>query len=374
MNFKCERCWVEVDLCNLIYNYHKILEKTNNIPVMAVIKANAYGHGAVKCAVALEKEGVCNFAVSTFGEALELRNNKINSDILILGAVPEDCIPDLKNENVTISITSVEMAQCYAKKLDGERIKAHIKLDTGMNRHGIDAKNPMNAVEQVKKILDMECFDVEGIFTHLAVADTPSQENFTKLQIDRFVKVNEELIKNGIDMPLKHCANSAGVLSFPQSYFNMVRAGIILYGCEPDFHTNNDLGIKPVMNLRTRISQIKEIEAGETIGYGRAYKASEKRKIATVSIGYADGLHRACSQKISMLINGKRAPQVGNICMDICMIDVTDIDDVKLGDVVTVFGSDKKSFISADEPAKAADTICYEIITGISPRVPKFYV
>ena len=143
MDFKRERCWVEIDLCNLIYNYHRILEKTNNIPIMAVIKANAYGHGAVKCAVALEKEGVCNFAVSTSGEALELRENKVNSDILILGAVPEDCIPDLKDENVTISITSVEMAKSYAKKLGDEKIKAHIKLDTGMNRHGINAQNPI---------------------------------------------------------------------------------------------------------------------------------------------------------------------------------------------------------------------------------------
>ncbi|MEG2144545.1 MAG: alanine racemase, partial [Oscillospiraceae bacterium] len=345
-------------------------------PVMAVIKANAYGHGAIKCATALEKEGVCNFAVSTYMEALELRRNKITSDILILGAVPEECVCDLCDNHVTISITSLEIARLYAAKLSltQRKIKAHIKLDTGMNRHGINAESTQNAVKEIKEIFAMPQFEIEGIFTHLAVADTVGEEEFTNLQIKRFKNINDALLGDGIEIKIKHCANSAGVLKYPDAYFNMVRAGIILYGCEPDFDMPNILGVSPVMSLRTRISQIKEVKAGETIGYGRAYNALTQRKIATVSIGYADGLHRACSQKIEMLVNGEIVPQVGNICMDICMLDVTEVKNVKIGDVVTVFGEDNGKSIQADATAKAAGTICYEIITGISPRVPKFYV
>ena len=295
--------------------------------------------------------------------------------ILILGAVPEDSIETLQQNDVTISITSVEIAKLYSKHIADGKLKAHIKLDTGMNRHGILAAGEIaDAVKEIKEILSMECFNINGIFTHLAVADTSSQDDFTNIQIGRFNNVIKSLEQDGIVIPIKHCANSACVISFPQGYFNMVRSGIILYGCEPNFGIENSLGIIPVMSLRTRISQIKEIEPGETIGYGRAYTAKEKRKIATVSIGYADGLHRACSQKISMLVNGKRVPQVGNICMDICMLDVTDIKNVKIGDVVTVFGEDNDEFISADEFAKAANTITYEILTAISPRVPKFYI
>ncbi|MEG2144991.1 MAG: alanine racemase, partial [Oscillospiraceae bacterium] len=290
--------------------------------------------------------------------------------------VPVECVGDLCDNNVTISITSLEIAKLYAQSLSlrGGKIKAHIKLDTGMNRHGIDAKDSGKAVKEIKEILALPQFSVDGIFTHLAVADTKGEEEFTNLQIKRFKDVNDALKRDGIIIKNKHCANSAGVLKYPDAYFNMVRAGIILYGCEPDFDMENILGVEPVMSLRTRVSQIKEIKAGETIGYGRAYRAYENRKIATVSIGYADGLHRACSQKIEMLVNGESVKQVGNICMDICMLDVTHVKHVEIGDVVTVFGEDNGNVISADATARAAGTICYEIITGISPRVPKFYI
>lgn len=371
MNLECERCVAEISLENLKYNYIKIKEQAKS-EVMAVIKADAYGHGAVKCAKALESAGADGFAVATVKEALDLKSAGITKDILILGGVPAPSIEYLLESDIIVSLPSLENARVYAEHIKSGKIRAHIKLDTGMSRHGIMAEDQIKACDEIEKIMSMEEFSAEGIFTHLCAADMPDGEDFTLKQIELFKNVNDELKKRGIVLK-KHCANSAGILSYPQAHFDMARAGIILYGVNFDKFTPNTLDLKPVMSLKSQVTQIKKIHKGDTVGYGRTYIAEKDRTIATVSVGYADGLPRACSGKISMLIDGRLVPQIGNICMDITMVDVTDIPNVKLGDEVIVFGSDGKNNVSIEQLAYEANTIPYEILTGISVRVPRVY-
>ncbi len=371
MNLECERCIAEISLENLKYNYLKIKEQTKG-EVMAVIKADAYGHGAAKCAKALESVGADGFAVATVKEALDLKSAGIKGDILILGAVPAPSIEYLLESDIIVSLPSLKNARAYAEHIKSGRLRAHIKLDTGMNRHGISSEDPIKACCEIEELMAMEEFSIEGIFTHLCAADMANGKDFTLRQTELFKNVNDLLMKKGIALK-KHCANSAGILSYPQTHFDMSRAGIILYGVNFDRLAPNTLGLRPVMSFKSQITQIKKIHKGDTVGYSRSYTSESDRLIATVSVGYADGLARACSGKISMLIRGLPALQIGNICMDITMVDVTDIKGVSLGDEVTVFGSDGKNSISVEQLAYEADTIPYEILTGISARVPRVY-
>ena len=347
-------------------NYIKIKEKAA-CPTFAVIKADAYGHGSVECAKALSKIGCDGFCVATSGEALELRSCGIREDILILGAVPPAFIPELLKNDITVSLPSLENAEAYAKFIPEGKIKAHIKLDTGMSRHGITASEKEKACEEIEKIIALDKFDVEGIFSHLCVADMPDGREFTLKQTELFTSVTDELSKRGIHLK-RHLANSAGIEYYPEAKFDMARAGIILYGLNfPDME--NVLPLKPVMTLKAKVTQIKHLKKGDTVGYGRKFTCEDDTVTATVSIGYADGLLRSASGKMSCLLKGKKVPQIGNICMDICMIDVTGVPDVKIGDEVTIFGTNAP----LEDLAESAGTITYEILTGISKRVPRFY-
>ena len=366
LNLDRERCFAEIDLEALKENYIKIKKKAA-CPTYAVIKADAYGHGSIECAKALSEVGCDGFCVATGGEAVELREAGIKGEILILGAVPPAFMPEILKNDITVSLPSLENAKAYAEFIPDGKIKAHIKLDTGMSRHGITASEKEKACEEIEKIIALNKFDVEGIFSHLCVADMPDGREFTLKQTELFASVTEELSKRGINLK-RHLANSAGIEYYPEAHFDCARAGIILYGLNfPDME--NVLSLKPVMTLKAKITQIKHLKKGDTVGYGRKFTCQTDTSTATVSIGYADGLLRSASSKMSVFVNGKKVPQIGNICMDISMIDVTDVPDVKIGDEVTIFGPNAP----LEDLAESAGTITYEILTGISKRVPRFY-
>lgn len=366
-----ERAWAEIDLDNLVHNYRQVQELVAPRKVLSIIKADAYGHGAPQVAKALAEAGADRFAVATPQEAMQLRRHGITQPILHLGATSGDWAATLAAQNVTLTAVSLENAQEYAKSLNGAPARLHIKVDTGMGRLGLDGRDVEAAAREVLAIANLPGFEVEGLYTHFPAADEPDANGYTSHQTDLFNRLVARLKESGFSVPLLHSANSAGTIAHPGSWDDMVRPGLILYGSNP--HPTVAFPGKQVMSLRARISQVKAVRKGDYVSYGRIWQAPRDSVIAVVTIGYADGLFRGLSEKIDMLVNGKRAPQVGRICMDMCMLDVTDIPGVEVDDAATVFGSDGEGFISADEVAEAADTIAYEVYCAVGRRVPRFY-
>ncbi len=366
------RSWLEINLEQLIKNldiYRSALPEKSEI--MAVVKADAYGHGDLVISRKLMEYGIRNFAVSNIDEAIRLRDCGITGDILILGYTPTSNVKHLIEYDITQTILSEE----YAKELYGSnlgRIKVQFAIDTGMNRIGLDADDLEGAEAVIREYYDK--FDVKGVFTHLATADSDSDEgrSFTNEQIDKFSK----LIKRISDLQLGqiHCLNSAGGIFHKTPFHNIVRLGIIMYGLRPDYNNELPIGIKPILTWKSVVSMVKEIDSGETVGYGRSYMAEKKMKIATIPTGYADGYNRLLSSKGYVIINGKRANIVGRVCMDQMMVDVTHIPDVKLGDEVILLGQSGEELITADDMAQLIGTIGYEIVCGISKRVPRMYI
>ncbi len=363
------RTWKEINLSALENNLD-IIKKEFDYEVCAVVKANAYGHGAVGVAQALEKKGVVCFAVSNIQEAEELRSAGIKAPILILGYTPEIYAKDLSQFDFIQCIYSLDYARelSFEAKKAGVTVRAHLKLDTGMSRLGFDMRSEEYVgLDEARKALSLENIDFTGVFTHFSVADSnvAADKEFTKAQYERFCKAVSVLESEGHSFKVKHCCNSAATLLGIADKGDMVRAGIILYGLAPSKDIKLPLGMKPVMSLYSVVSMVKTVKKGTEISYGRTYLADSDRVIATVSAGYADGVPRALSNKGSVLINGQRAKIVGRICMDQFCIDVTDIKNVKIGDRVEVFGEN----ISVDEVADIAETVNYEIVCGISKRV-----
>lgn len=370
-----ERVWAEIDLDNLIYNYCTTKKLVGGNEVMCVVKADAYGHGATWAAKALARAGAGFFAVATLEEAVQLRRHGITQPILLLGTAGADWTPLLAAMNISATVVDEAAAKEMSERLGSKKLSVHVKIETGMNRTGI---KPDKAVEQTLKIASMPGLLVEGIFTHLPAADDDREFDFTNAQISALSGIIAKLRETGLEIPITHFANSAATIR-NGAYgngrgFNYYRPGIMLYGSNPCLdqlaHTAD---IKPVMSLRARVSQVKRVAKGESVGYGRAWFAGRDSVIATVGIGYADGLLRSLSGKIYMLAGGKKAPQVGRICMDMCMLDVTDIPEVSAGDIVTVIGSDGAESVSADDLAAAANTISYEIFCAVGKRVRRFY-
>lgn len=369
-----KRAWVEINLDAISHNFSEIY-KRNGIPVMPVIKANGYGHGAVRIAKLLEEREISCFAVSNIDEAQQLRDNGITADILILGYTPVECAKKLNESDLTQCIYSLT----YAEELNKEacrckvKIKCHLKLDTGMGRIGFDCRDAsLNGLKEAVSALSCEGLEFNGVFTHFAVADSLDTSNicFTHDQYSRFDAAIKELKKQGFSFKLRHCDNSAAILEKEHKLEDTIRAGIILYGLNPSPELGADFSLRPAMSFYSVVSMIKEVAPGATISYGRTYKAEGKRLIATVTAGYADGVPRLLSNKGQVIINGSYAPIVGNICMDQFCVDVTDIGPVKIGDTVTIWGKG----ISVEEIADYAGTINYEIICGVSPRVPRIYI
>jgi len=342
--------------------------------ICAVVKADGYGHGALETAQIALAGGASYLAVAFLDEALELRRAGIRSPILILGFTPEDHFDKIVEQDITQTIFTFESAKRLSEEAQrqGKTAKIHIKLDTGMNRLGFQA-GP-SAVREIEKIFKLEGLYVEGIFTHFSKADE-TDPSFTKMQFENYQAVVSSLEQTGYVIPIKHAANSAAIMQFPETHLDMVRPGIILYGLYPsDEVDKSKLDLKPVMTFKTKVSYVKTVSAGKAVSYGGSYITKRKSIIATLPVGYADGYSRLLSSKASVLIKGQRAPVVGRICMDQCMVDVTDVKgDVTVGEDVVLLGEMGNETISADEIARILGTINYEVVCAISKRVPRIY-
>lgn len=355
------RSWVEIDLQAIARNY--AIYKSRLAPqleVMAVVKADAYGHGDVEVAKVLQTQRCGHFAVSNIEEAVKLREAGIRGQILILGYTPIDCAGLLKQYDITQALLSED----YAQKLAGQGVKAQFALDTGMNRIGLDADDSKECERIIRQYQPQ--FKLTGLFTHLCVADTPAEEAFTAGQIEKF-KIVAESVKD-LHLPFIHCMNSAGGL-WQKPYGDLARLGIVLYGLKPDYDNQLPDGIFPALQWKSVISLVKTLRPGETVGYGRTFTAQKEMRIATIPTGYADGYDRLLSNRGFVLIRGKKAPIVGRVCMDQFTVDVTEIPEAQFEDEVTLLG---KGF-TADDMGKMIGTIGYEIVCGISKRVSRIY-
>lgn len=366
-----KRTWAEIDLDRLYHNYREVRRVLpEGCRFAGLCKANAYGHGAVTIAKRLEEIGADYIAVSCYEEAAELRSAGLKMPILLLAPSPAFLAPDIARLDVQQAIGDIDCVRGMSRALAGTglTLKCHIKLETGMGRTGFAVESERE-MAGVRELLTLPGLEPTGAFTHFAVSDEP-EESFTLEQFARFTKAVDELEnETGRSLGIRHCANSGAVVNFRETCLDMVRPGLLLYGLYPGAERGG-LDLKPVMRLLTRVAEITEHHAGDTISYGRIFTCERDMRLAVIPVGYADGLHRSLSGKFDVLINGKRAHQVGRICMDMCMVDVTDMPEVKTGDIVTVFGDEPE----ATELADIAGTISYELLCAISPRVPRVYI
>ncbi len=360
-----------IDKDAVIHNFNSIKKNlSENVKIMPVIKADGYGHGASLFAKLLCDK--CDyFAVAVIEEALSLRRDGIKNPILILGRIFPDDIETAISENITITAFTFEEAQWVSETAEkaGKRAKIHIPIDTGMSRIGfVPSEEYADAVKEISLLPNIE---LEGVFTHFSTADE-EDKSFTKKQAERFMEFRKMLEERGVDIKIYHSANSGTILQHENFHFDMVRPGIILYGLTPSgYLKDKTLDLKPVMELTSHVAFVKEVKKGESVSYGRTFTADKDMKIATIPVGYADGYPRLLSGKGRVIINGSYAPIVGRICMDQFMVDVTHIENVKLGDKVILMGSENGTSVTADEIAQFAQTINYEIVCGVSKRVPR---
>ncbi len=359
--------YARIDLGRIGRNIDE-LKRLSGTKVMAVVKADAYGHGMIKVTAEAMKHGVDFFAVATPDEAIELRENFLSPNILVLSDCPEEAYSALIKYKITMTICSddeIYLIDKTAKKLSMKAM-IHIKVDTGMGRIGL--RTPEELKHIISAVKKCENVEIKGLFTHFAAADE-SDKSFTNLQYDRFLNFKKLLLDRGF-YPICHASNSAGIIAHSDKHLDMCRMGISMYGYRPSDEVDMSIcHLEPAMSLISHITYIKEIEAGETVSYGRIYTADRPTKIATVAIGYADGYRRSLSNKAVAFTKGKRIKQVGRVCMDQIMFDVTGVD-VKIGDEVELMCDE----FNADDMAKIADTISYEILCGISKRVPRIYI
>lgn len=371
------RTWAEIDLDTVKHNYNVIRSCiADGVKLCCVVKADAYGHGSKELAALYEKLGADFFAVSNLEEAIELRRMSITLPILILGYTPAAYAKTLANNNITQAIVSSDYARelaAGAREL-GVTVNVHLKIDTGMSRIGIMCQtDDSQALTEALSVIALKGLNVTGMFTHFAVSDEKEEGRaYTENQIARFKGLADELKKRGVvgDDFICHCSNSAAIMDYPQAHMDMVRAGIILYGLAPSEKLKGQIDLRPAMSIKSVIAHIKTIGKGTTISYGRTFTAEREMRIATVPIGYADGYIRSFGKEAYMIVGGKRAKVVGRICMDQCMIDITDIDSVKVGDTVTVIGGG----VSMDDAANWAGTINYEVACLVGKRVPRVYI
>lgn len=363
------RCYVEISLPVLQKNLQVY---RSNLPaemdIVAVVKADAYGHGDKMVAKFLSDHGIRYFAVSNIDEAIHIREAGVEGQILILGYTPIDRAKELVQYNITQALLSEEYASMIVET--GLPIKCQFAIDTGMRRIGLNTDD----LDSCEKIIREYAKNVEldGLFTHLCVADTPEQNDFTEKQIRLF----DELVDHVSDLNLQHChcMNSAGGLWHKSKTSCFARLGIVLYGLKPDYMNTLPDGIEPVMSWKSVVSMVKEVKPGDTIGYGRAFTVEEAMILATIPTGYADGYSRLLSNRGWVLINGKKAPIVGRVCMDQMMVDVTGIPNVELGSEVVLMGRSGDERITADDLAHLYGTIGYEIVCGINKRVERIYI
>ncbi|WP_027431605.1 alanine racemase [Lachnospira multipara] len=375
MESTLRRTWANINLDAIAYNYKTIKEHIGEeVKFLGVVKADAYGHGSIRVGKLLQELGANYLAVSSIDEALELRVNDVTMPILILGHTPKEQVERLIKYNITQAVTCKAKAVEYSAEAVkcGGNLKVHIKVDTGMSRLGYLCDNESfgTGVEGIVEACNMPGLDVEGIFTHFAVADEFGEKNdeYTKHQFKLFTDViNAVEEKLGRKFAIRHCANTGATVRFKETYLDMVRPGLLLYGYG---EFAKEWGLKPAMTLKTTISTIKIYPAGTAISYGGIYVTDKQTRIGVVPYGYADGFFRSLSNKCSLMTKQGLAPQRGKICMDMCMIDITDKPLVDVGSEVEIFGENN----SLDELAALAGTIPYELTCAVSKRVPRQYI
>ncbi|GAB6171353.1 alanine racemase [Paradesulfitobacterium aromaticivorans] len=362
--------WAEVDLGALKRNYARIQSYTQS-ELMPIVKADAYGHGAIPVVRALKELGAKRFGVALLEEALEIKQEFPDLELMVIGASPEEHSDTIVRENIIPGIFRLSQAQALSKAgvEQGKTARLHVKVDTGMGRIGVRP----DEWKEILKIAELPNVMVEGVYTHFATADH-ADLTFARKQLEFFQQVIDKLERKGLQIPFKHAANSAAILHFPEAHFNLVRPGIILYGLPPSQHVGKDSGLEPVMSWKARVTHVKTIEAGETVSYGRTFRAAYQTRVATIPVGYADGLRRALSNCGEALVRGERSTIIGRVCMDQTMLEVTKIPGVEVGDVVTLLGQDGQEQIDATEMAEWLNTINYEIVCDLSKRVPREYV
>lgn len=366
--------WAEINLSNLDYNIKQIKQKVGDKEIIGVVKADGYGHGSVEVSKVLLENGVKTLAVATLQEAITLREAGITCPVIMLGVTPEMYAHTLLKYDITPVTSSYENASAIseAAKAAGKVIEAFAAVDTGMGRIGFLPGD--ESVEEFKKISRLSNLKIKGLFSHFATADE-KDKTYAEQQLSYYTNIYEKLKQAGVDIPLRTFANSAAIMEIPAAYFDAVRPGIVLYGCYPSNEVNkNQLSIKPVMSVKANIVHLKKVGPGFSVSYGRRFTTQRESLIATLTLGYADGYPRYLSGKGRVIVNGIYAPVVGNICMDQCMVDVTDVPDVKLGDEVVLMGSQDSLTILADEIGEKTGTINYEIVCAFGQRLPKIYV
>lgn len=357
--------WVEINLANISYNIAQIRRLVGEqVEIMPIVKANAYGHGAVEVAKTAIKAGANRLGVASLSEGIELRDAGIYVPILVLSPIHISEVKEAIDNQLTLTISSID----DLKELINlhQSIKIHLKIDTGMGRFGIHPKE----LHQLTNILRLKPanLEIEGIFSHFAQADA-EDKSYTYNQFNKFQQIINNLSLSGINIPIRHISNSAGILKFKEMHLDLVRPGIMIYGLYPAPNISKTVILRPVMTFKTKIIQLRKLPCGWGISYGTTYITDKETLIATIPIGYADGYNRLLSNKAQVVIKGVRAPIVGRVTMDFCMVDVSNIPKVAVGDEVILFGDEP----AVDELAQICNTINYEIVCGISSRLPRVY-
>lgn len=370
-----QRVYAEVNLDAICQNIKNAMAKVgNDTKIMAIIKTDAYGHGAVPVAEALSEIGCYAFGVATVKEAVVLRRNGINNPILILGYVFPQDYDELINNDIMHAVFQYDTAKALSEKAKSlnKTVKIHIKLDTGMGRIGMQPTD--ESIDEIKKIAALPNIEINGIFTHFACADEKDKTSCNN-QKNKYLDFVKKLDSEGVKIPIKHMCNSAGIIDFDDDFLNMARSGIMTYGLYPSEEVDKSkLELHPALQIKSHIAFIKEVGEGFTVSYGSTFTSKGKMKIATIPVGYGDGYPRALSNKGRVIINGKFADIIGRVCMDQFMIDITDIPDAKQGGEVTLIGKDGNNFISVEDVADNAYSFNYEFCCGINRRVPRVYI
>ncbi len=376
-----QRAWAEIDLDCIAHNVKEIKKLLNpHVKLMGVVKADAYGHGVMETAKTILKNGADCLAVAFIDEAVQLRNSGITVPILILGNSAEESIDDLIEYDITPAVFTESFAAALSKRASklGKRAKIHIKTDTGMNRigflYGSNSQENESTIKKIVQISQLPNIEIEGIFSHFSTSDEDDTK-YTYLQYKRFLELTERLKAEGVKIPVRHIANSAALVRFPEMQMDMVRAGVIMYGMYPSKNVDyRGLVLKPAMQFKTRVINVKQVDYGAGISYGRQYIAKDLQKIATIAVGYADGYSRVLSDSAWVIVDGVKVKQLGRICMDQCMIDATMVNNINIGDEVTLFGMSDGEEIPIEDVADKMGTINYEIACIVGKRIPRIYI
>lgn len=364
----------EIDLKCLRDNFNAVKARVSDrVKIMGIVKANAYGHGLVEVSQALVSFGIDYLGAGFLEEGIHLRQHGIEAPILVLGGVLGSQIRGFLQYDLEITVSSIEIAERIEREVqshDRRKARVHLKIDTGMERIGVRAENAAQFAERVCRLPHLE---VAGIYSHFATSED-RDKTFANEQLRKFVGALENIRKLGIEIPFQHIASSGAILDMPDSLFTMVRPGIMLYGLYPSKETSESVPLHPVLALKSNVVFIKEVPAGTSVSYGRRYFTKEKTRIATIPVGYGDGYNRALSNRGEVLIRGNRYPVVGTVCMDQIMVDIGTGSNIHVGDEVVLIGTDRTETLSAWEVAERAGTIPYELLTGISTRVPRVFI